>query len=465
MANVKIDDLTNAGTLTDTMQFEVDTAGTTSNKVVATVVKTYMQAGLSLDTHDHDSDYAALGHNHDSDYSDILHNHDLDYSSITHNHDSDYAALSHNHAASEVNSGTFSDARIAESNVTQHVAALAHDSLSGFVSNEHINHTGVTLNAGTGLSGGGDISANRTFNLDLHSITLETAPTSSDEFPFYDVTAGVIRICEGQYLSLVHNHDSDYAAVGHNHDSDYAALVHNHDADYADISHNHDATYAALSHTHATTDITSGTFADARVAASNVTQHEASIDHDALTNFVAAEHVSHSGVTLTAGVGITGGGTIEANRTFDLDTSGITEETTPLSTDSIPFYDDSASAMRRCDLSQLASTHTHDYSSTYAPLLFTETSEHTTSYTMVLGDAFKVVWMNGTSLTLTVPTNASVAYSTGTIIGIYNSNSTTLTIAGDTGVTVRNAGTIPQYSEASLRKRGTNEWVLVGDIT
>jgi len=39
-----------------------------------------------------------------------------------------------------------------------------HDAASNFVANEHIDHTSVTLTAGSGLSGGGDISANRTFN-------------------------------------------------------------------------------------------------------------------------------------------------------------------------------------------------------------------------------------------------------------------------------------------------------------
>ena len=36
--------------------------------------------------------------------------------------------------------------------------------------------------------------------------------------------------------------------------------------------------------------ITSDTFANARIAAGNVTQHEAAIDHDALANFAAGEH-------------------------------------------------------------------------------------------------------------------------------------------------------------------------------
>jgi len=42
------------------------------------------------------------------------------------------------------------------------------------------------------------------------------------------------------------------------------------------------------------------------------------VDHDALLNFVANEHIDHSGVTLTAGVGLTGGGNITASRTFDV---------------------------------------------------------------------------------------------------------------------------------------------------
>lgn len=41
--------------------------------------------------------------------------------------------------------------------------AVDHDGLTNFVANEHINHTAVTLTAGDGLAGGGDISASRTF--------------------------------------------------------------------------------------------------------------------------------------------------------------------------------------------------------------------------------------------------------------------------------------------------------------
>ena len=46
--------------------------------------------------------------------------------------------------------------------------------------------------------------------------------------------------------------------------------------------------------------------------------NSATIDHDALTNFVANEHIDHTAVTLTAGDGLTGGGTIAASRTFNV---------------------------------------------------------------------------------------------------------------------------------------------------
>ncbi|MBN2365741.1 MAG: hypothetical protein JXL67_06215, partial [Calditrichaeota bacterium] len=42
--------------------------------------------------------------------------------------------------------------------------SLSHDSFAGFVANEHINHTSVSIIAGTGLTGGGTIAASRTLN-------------------------------------------------------------------------------------------------------------------------------------------------------------------------------------------------------------------------------------------------------------------------------------------------------------
>ena len=47
---------------------------------------------------------------------------------------------------------------------------IVHDNLSGFVANEHIDHTSVSMIAGNGLSGGGTIAADRTFNIDSANV-------------------------------------------------------------------------------------------------------------------------------------------------------------------------------------------------------------------------------------------------------------------------------------------------------
>lgn len=46
------------------------------------------------------------------------------------------------------------------------------------------------------------------------------------------------------------------------------------------------------------------------------TATQGTIDHDSLANFVANEHIDHSSVSVVAGDGLTGGGTIAANRTL-----------------------------------------------------------------------------------------------------------------------------------------------------
>lgn len=75
-------------------------------------------------------------------------------------------------------------------NVTATVlpAGVDHDSLQNFVANEHIDHTTVTLTAGEGISGGGDISASRTFDLDLTELSI-TSLTTNDYIAF-DTSAG-----------------------------------------------------------------------------------------------------------------------------------------------------------------------------------------------------------------------------------------------------------------------------------
>ncbi len=112
---------------------------------------------------------------------------------------------------------------------------------------------------------------------------------------------------------------------------------------------------SAVGHTHSTSDIISGTFADARIAVSNITQHEASINHDALTNFVANEHIDHTSVSILAGIGLTGGGNITASRTIDIDIPSLTEDTSPLGSDYLLSYDSSTTTHKKILISNLPS--------------------------------------------------------------------------------------------------------------
>lgn len=54
-------------------------------------------------------------------------------------------------------------------------ANINHDTLSNFVGNEHIDHTGVSVTAGNGLTGGGTIAATRTLTVDPHTGIAVTA--------------------------------------------------------------------------------------------------------------------------------------------------------------------------------------------------------------------------------------------------------------------------------------------------
>jgi hypothetical protein len=70
-------------------------------------------------------------------------------------------------------------------------STVDHDATENFVANEHINHEGVSVTAGAGLSGGGTIAATRTLNLDINSLTTDASPNPDADFvPFYDTSQG-----------------------------------------------------------------------------------------------------------------------------------------------------------------------------------------------------------------------------------------------------------------------------------
>ena len=92
-----------------------------------------------------------------------------------------------------------------------------------------------------------------------------------------------------------------------------------------------------------------------------------------------------------------------------------------------------------------------------------------TSYTVVLGDRDSLVELSNTgAITLTIPTNATAAFPVGTSIDILQTNSGQVTVAGASGVTVNATPGLKlraQWSSATLFKRATDTWVVMGDLS
>lgn len=93
----------------------------------------------------------------------------------------------------------------------------------------------------------------------------------------------------------------------------------------------------------------------------------------------------------------------------------------------------------------------------------------TASYSLLLSDAMNGVAMNVASANnLTIPTNASQAIPIGASILIEQQGAGVTTVVAASGVTLRARGaavkTAGQYALATLVKRGTDEWIVSGDL-
>ncbi len=211
---------------------------------------------------------------------------------------------------------------------------IVHDNLSGFVANEHIDHSSVSITAGTGLSGGGTIAANRTLAIDSNQFTVYYEPhIDHDNLTNFvanehidhsgvSITAGVglkgggtiastrdLAIDSAELLtyynsSLVHDNLSGFVANEH---IDHSGVTMT-----AGAGMTGGGTIAATR----TLNVIAGT--GITVNANDVQTNDGEIVHDNLSGFVANEHIDHSGVTITAGAGMTGGGTIAATRTLNV---------------------------------------------------------------------------------------------------------------------------------------------------
>lgn len=210
-------------------------------------------------------------------------------------------------------------------NFTVNEANVNHDLLLNHFTDEHIGHSTVNLTAGVGLAGGGNITASRTFDLDLNDLTTDT-PVLADTFAFYDVsgldTNKATLTTLNSILSLTAL--SGYVADQHIAHSGVSIIT----GATSGLSGGGDITASRtllLDVNRLTADVPalgdSIPFFDLSGSDNNkatFTQVNAILDHNTLLNYVANQHIDHSAVTFVAGVGLTGGGTIAAGRTFDV---------------------------------------------------------------------------------------------------------------------------------------------------
>lgn len=69
---------------------------------------------------------------------------------------------------------------------------IGHDNLSGFVANEHIDHSTIDISTTEGIQGGGTIAADRSLKLDINGLTADASPDgAADYLATYDASAGV----------------------------------------------------------------------------------------------------------------------------------------------------------------------------------------------------------------------------------------------------------------------------------
>lgn len=278
-------------------------------------------------------------------------------------------------------------------------------SSDGVVFQDLIDDTSV-VNAGTGLSGGGSIGADPTLSLD-------TSNSRNVDHNAVSITAGT-GLSGGGTIAATRTLNLANTAVT-------------------------PAAYGS-----ATQVATFTVDAQGRLtAAANAT-----ILHDSLSGFVADEHVAHSGVTLTAGTGLSGGGTIAASRTFNLDISALTnmDITAFGQTDSVLVND--GGTMKQMDREDMG-----------IPYVATSAAQ-----TFAAADLCTAQILTGTTArTFTVPSSLGV---NGSWILVGSRDTAVLTIAGS-GVTITSPDSLTDVKPggmALLYRVSSTEWMLSGAL-
>jgi hypothetical protein len=115
----------------------------------------------------------------------------------------------------------------------------------------------------------------------------------------------------------------------------------------------------------------------------------------------------------------------------------------------------------------LSGTQTLTNKTLQNPIQTIGTNARVSSYTLVLTDQSKIIEVNNAaSTTITIPADATVAFPVGSYIMVAQTGAGQVTIAGAGFTPSATPGlkTRTQWSVATLIKRGTDSWIVAGDL-
>ena len=170
-----------------------------------------------------------------------------------------------------------------------------HDALLNWTANKHIDHSTVSLIAGTGISatGLGDITASRTINLANTSVTASSYGSATQVGSFTVDAQGRLTAASNVSIAIPSTQITDFVEAAQ--DAVGGMLTDTASIDFTYNDAGNQITAAVL---------------------------PGGVNHDLLLNFVANEHIDHSTVSISAGTGLTGGGDITASRTISMPNVG-----------------------------------------------------------------------------------------------------------------------------------------------